>query len=303
MHDIQDFAGGAVVHMLVSAAILAIHLFLTHRDAPNYSVKIPNNPQVALQSAVLIWFFSVAMYAGKAHDASPVAAQALVNTFVATQTSLLTGCLLDFFYSPEVAGSPISMVNSIMLGLVSAAPCCGYSAVGGTMASAAVTCLFTKLFARYVLRDGVNLHDPLDVLTIHGVGGSVGFLMTAFTSYAFINPAAVNGLFYGVVGLVRYQLSGALVLWFSAFLATLVILALCDWIVPLSAYTDSKRVFSPTISQAAPKFPQDAESIPGTQLKSFSVQDQYVLERDISLYRKLSRYFGSQRESSIISTR
>lgn len=314
LRDVQDFAGGAVVHMLVSATVLAMHLFLTHKDAPNYSVKIPNNSQSALYSALLIWFLSVAMYAGKSHDASPVAAQALVNTFVAVQISVLVGYLVDLCYNREVADTPVSMVNSIMLGLVSAAPGCGYSTVGGAMVSAVVTSIFTKLFARLLLRDGVDPHDPLDVLTIHGIGGSVGFIMTAFTSYAFINPAAENGYFYGVVGLARIQLAGALVMWACAFLAVLILIFLCDLVVPLSGYTDTERVFSPTLSNATPQMqpeqlpelqhtPLMRLSVDGRSSKPFSPEDQYALERDVSLYKKLSHYFGSQRESSMVSSR
>jgi Amt family ammonium transporter len=294
-----------VVHMLSAATVLAGHVFLTYKQAPNYAVKIPNNAGAAFRSVLLLWMLSTAVYAGKAHDASPVAAQAVVNTIAAVHIALLVGYLLDRVYNVKVANSPISMLSHILLALVGSASGCGYTTVGGAMFTSIVVVLVTKLIARYALSDGIVPHDPLNVTTIHGIGGTVGFIMTGITSYAFINPDGRNGLTYGAVGLIRVQVAAALALWACAFAAVLVLLYLCDLIVPLSAYTDGKRVLAPSFVHITPPPPApvakpEAIHDEPTEAADLTEQEKFEMQREASLYRKLSRYFSSQRGDSFM---
>lgn len=297
------------MHVLSSATLVASHAFLTYKKAPNYAVKIPNNANGAFRSVLLLWMLWTFVQAGKAHDAGPVAAQAVVNSLVAVQTSLLVGYCVDSAYDVKLAKAPISMLSHILLGLVGISAGSGYTTVGGAMFTAIVVVLVSKLAGRYCLSDGIVPHDPLDILTIHGIGGTVGFVMTGVTSYAFINPTSSNGLTYGAVGLVRMQVAATLALWGCTVLAVLVLLFICDFVVPISAYTDSSRVFAPPITHATPASPDfllksDAQTEgyeysahPG--MVDVTDDEMHEIQRDASLYRKLSRYFSSRRQGSI----
>jgi hypothetical protein len=178
------------------------------------------------------------------------------------------------------------------------------------MFTAVVTVLVTKLVARYALKDGVEPHDPLDVTTIHGIGGSVGFLMTGITSYVFINPAGANGLTYGAVGLVHLQVAALVTLWACVVPAVFVLLYLCDLVVPISASTDTQRVFKPVVTCALPKEVSTEPTTRAQRRRQLQQQQQrsnaavteeedWELEREKSLYRKLSRYFSSKRADSM----
>lgn len=301
-NTVRDFAGGIVVNMLASVTVLAAHVFLDYKKAPNYAVKIPNNTGEAFKSVLVTWFLWLGLSAGKAHDASPVAAQAIVNTIAAVQVSILFGYLLDCLYSDKLANSPVSMLSSILLGLVAVTPVCGFTTVGGAMFVTVTTVLFTKLIARYALDDGTQPNDPLNLLTIHGIGGSIGFLMTGISSYAFINPAGFNGLTYGDFEPIRMHTAATLALWSCAFLAVLVVLFVCDLIVPISCQEDTERVFAPTLSYITPQAEVQLrpKKVPGagdSQAGDDEEEDERELEREASLYRKLSRYF-SQRDVS-----
>ena len=296
-NDIEDFAGGIVVNILASATILASNVFLDFVNAPNYGVKIPNNSTEALKSALVLWFLWFGLLAGKAHNAGPVAAQAVVNTIASVQVAVLFGYLQDRLCGGQpLAEASTSMLNNVLLGLVAVTPVCGYTTVGGAMCVTVVTVLCTKLIARYLLKDGLAVNDPLDITTVHGVGGTIGFLMTAIFSYSFINPAALDGLTLGEQHPIRMHTAAALALWGCIFLATFVLHFLCDLLVPISAHVTTDRVFLPYITQDAVHHSTFEESVNkggadglGEHLDE---EGKYNLAREISLYRKLSRYFS-----------
>lgn len=325
-HDVRDFAGGIVVNMLASATVVAAHVFLDYKKAPNYAVKIPNDNGAAFKCGLLAWFLWLGLHAGKAHSASPVAAQAVVNSIAAVQVSIFFGYLLDCLYSDKLANSPISMVSNLLLGLVAVTPVCGYTTVGGAMFISVTTALLTKLVARYALDDGVDQHDPLNLLTIHGIGGSIGFLMTGISAYTFINPAGLNGLTHGDMGPIRMHTAATLALWACTVLAVLVLLFLCDLVVPLSCQVDTERVLAPTLSYLPPSESEVQQAYAlfnkkkgmmgmlgmggggspaaagGEELDMDEEEDEEEaqrLQREASLYRKLSRYFSHKDVSSI----
>ena len=305
-HHIEDFAGGIVVNILSSATIVAGSAFLAYKGVPDLAVKIPQHSGRALSSALLVWLLWIGLAAGKAHDAGPVAAQAVVNTIAAVQASILFGYLFDrSFAGQELADSPVSMLSHILLGLVAITPGCGYTTVGGAMFISVTTVGAVKVVARYVLQDGVAVHDPLNCLTAHGIGGTMGFLMTAVSSYSFINPDALNGLTYGDQTPARMHVAVALALWGSICAAVLVLMFLCDLVVPISVQTDSsERLFVPIISHATPVVAVQQSRIGGgvgggewaeeeknNNSTSRSAEDDFVLAREVSLYKKLSKYF------------
>lgn len=299
---VEDFGGGAVVNILSSATVLASHTFLDFVKAPNYSVKIPNNTQEAFRSALVLWFLWCGLLAGKAHDAGPVAAQAVVNSVAAVQAAVLVGYLQDRLYSRELADAPVSMLSHVLLGLAAVTPVCGYTSVGGAMFVSVVTVLVVKLVGRYFLSDGVAANDPLNITTIHGIGGTVGFIMTGVSSYSFINPTAFDGLTAGHQKPIRMHMAATLALWACIFAATLMLHFLCNLVVPISSAVTTDRVFLPSFTHEAPRYAglhaagkegkEGKEGSGGLDRMPVDEQDRFELAREISLYRKLSRYFS-----------
>lgn len=294
-NTIEDFGGGVVVNILSSATVVASHVFLDFVKAPNYSVMIPNNTQEALGSALVLWFLWCGLLAGKAHDAGPVAAQAVVNSVAAVQVAVLVGYLQDSLFGRELADAPVSMLSNVLLGLAAVTPVCGYTSVGGAMFASVVTVLVAKLAGRYLLKDGVAANDPLNITTIHGIGGTVGFVMTGISSYSFIDPAAFNGLTASHQKPIRMHVAAAVALWACIFAATLVVHFLCDLVVPISSTVTTDRVFLPSFTHEAPRYSELSEAgkdSGGLDRVPVDEHDRFELAREISLYRKLSRYFS-----------
>ena len=75
--------------------------------------------------------------------------------------------------------------------------------------------------------------DSLDVVGVHGVGGTWGALATGLFATKAINDAGNNGLFFGNPGLIGIQALTIAVTWVYAFVVTLILLKILDWTMGL----------------------------------------------------------------------
>jgi Amt family ammonium transporter len=73
----------------------------------------------------------------------------------------------------------------------------------------------------------------LDVVGIHGLGGTWGALATGLFASKAVNPAGANGLFFGNPGQLRIQFVSVIASMIFAFVMTLIILKVVDLIVGL----------------------------------------------------------------------
>ncbi|MDX6659863.1 MAG: ammonium transporter, Amt family, partial [Solirubrobacteraceae bacterium] len=84
-----DFAGGAVVHINAGAAALAVVLVLGARRGFGHDAMPPHNLPLTLLGTGILWFGWAGFNAGSALGANGVAAQAIMNTFVAASAAML----------------------------------------------------------------------------------------------------------------------------------------------------------------------------------------------------------------------
>ena len=171
--------------------------------------------------AGLLWFGWFGFNAGSALAASPSAALAFVNTMLAPATTLIVWTLLDLHRTGKVTG--VGAATGIVVGLVAITPAAGFV---GPMAAvvlgglAALPSYFALLW-----RARTRLDDSLDVVAAHGVGGTVGALLTGVLANKAWNGTA-DGLLFGNPGQLGVQaLAVVVVIAFSA-LGTLAILKL-----------------------------------------------------------------------------
>ena len=75
--------------------------------------------------------------------------------------------------------------------------------------------------------------DSLDVVGIHGVGGTWGALATGLIASTVVNPGGADGLFLGNPGQLWIQFLSVLVTCLFAFAMTFVILKVLDSIMGL----------------------------------------------------------------------
>ena len=127
-----------------------------------------------LLGAGLLWFGWFGFNAGSALAANGIAALAFTATMLAPAATLVVWTLLDIVRSrnPTAVGG----ATAIVVGLVAVTPAAGFigpmSAIilGGI---AAIPSYFGLIY-----RAKTSLDDSLDVVAAHGVGGTVGALLT-----------------------------------------------------------------------------------------------------------------------------
>jgi Amt family ammonium transporter len=92
--------------------------------------------------------------------------------------------------------SVIGACNGVVIGLVAITPGCGFVTVGSSMVIGIITCIVCYFTGVY-FNERTGIDDSLDVFTVHGMGGTVGIILTGIFCSNNVNPSAPNGLIYG----------------------------------------------------------------------------------------------------------
>jgi Amt family ammonium transporter len=221
-----DFAGGAVVHINAGAAALAVVIILGARKGYPERPMHPHNLPMTVLGTGILWFGWAGFNAGSALAADGIAAQAIMNTFLAASAAMLGWLLVETIKT----GKPTTLgaASGAVAGLVAITPCAGF--VGG------MAPVYIGAFAGAVCYLGLSvkkrfkLDDSLDVIAVHLVGGLVGSILLGFFADATINGAVAHeGLFLGggTDLLVDQIIASAVVLAFS-FVASFIIAKAID---------------------------------------------------------------------------
>ena len=226
---VRDFSGALVVHITGSITAMVLH-FVIGKDATAKPSKVAN-PDQALFAACIVWFLWFAFAAGKAHNASAVAAQSIVNTIAAS----MTGVVMSFFVNliMEKPTTSTSLLYGILIPLVAISPASGYVTVGGAMVISTFTYLFTTFFAQIVLGEGLQIDQSYSVISVHAVAGTVGFLGTAILEYQFVNPGGFNGLTAGKGSPLAWHIVALLCLWSTVAVSAAIIAFVSNVIAPI----------------------------------------------------------------------
>ncbi|WP_396623388.1 ammonium transporter [Luteitalea sp.] len=227
-----DFAGGTVVHVNAAAAALVAAVVVGPRFDHGRQAMLPHNVPFVLLGAGLLWFGWFGFNAGSALSANGIAGLAFTNTMLAPMATLVVWTLLDVVRTGRATA--VGGATAIVVGLVAITPAAGYVSpmssllLGGL---AAVPSYFAIQF-----RASTRLDDSLDVVAAHGVGGTVGALLTGvFADKAW--SGAANGLVGGNAAQIGIQAAGiGAALVYSAVM-TFVLLKLIALVLPLRTGT------------------------------------------------------------------
>ncbi len=187
-----DFAGGTVVHVNAAAAALVAAFVLAPRKDYARQAILPHNVPFTLLGAGLLWFGWFGFNAGSALGANASAALAFTNTMLAPVATLVVWTLLDLFRSAKATA--VGAATAIVVGLVAITPAAGFiSPVSALLLGAAAA---FPSYAALLWRARTRLDDSLDVVAAHGVGGTVGALLTGVLAQKSWNGTA-DGLLFG----------------------------------------------------------------------------------------------------------
>lgn len=225
-----DFAGGTVVHVNAGAAAVVAALVLGPRRDYARQAFLPHNVAFTVLGAGLLWFGWFGFNAGSALAANGPAALAFVNTLLAPSAALLVWTLLDLARSGKATA--VGAATGIVVGLVAITPAAGF--VGPLAAMGLGAIAVVPSYYALLWRTRTRLDDSLDVAAAHGLGGTVGALLTGVLASKAWN-GTVDGLLFGNPKQLGIQAIGVLGALAYSAIATVVILKLIGLVTPLRA--------------------------------------------------------------------
>jgi len=224
-----DFAGGTVVHISSGISALAAAILVGRRKGFRKEAMAPHNLPMTITGAAILWFGWFGFNAGSAIAAGKLSTSAFVVTHVATAGAALSWAGVEWIYK----GKPttLGVASGAVSGLVAITPASGFV---GPM-SALLIGLFAGIlcYGAVLSKNRFGYDDSLDVVGVHGVGGTWGALATGLFATKAINDAGNNGLFFGNPGLLGIQALAVIATWVYAFIVTLILLKILDWTMGL----------------------------------------------------------------------
>jgi Amt family ammonium transporter len=230
-----DFAGGTVVHILSAAAALACAIALGKRRGHGSEKMSPNNLPLTVLGAGILWFGWFGFNAGSAVAANGIAGSAFLNTHIATAAALLVWVLTEKLHAgkPTVLGA----ASGAVAGLVAITPAAGFVEPWAALVIGAVAgmlCYF-GLF----IKSKLGFDDALDVVGIHGVGGTTGAILTGIFASPAINELG-KGAMYGNTGQITTQLISIGAAWGFSFVVSFILLKIIDAVMGLRVDEESE---------------------------------------------------------------
>jgi Amt family ammonium transporter len=219
-----DFAGGLVVHLSSGVSALLCAILIGKRLGFNQEPMPPHNLTYTCIGAALLWVGWFGFNAGSAVAAGAVA----VNAFVATHLAASAGVVAWAGAEWVSRGKPsiLGACSGAVAGLVCITPACGFvTPLSGILLGflAGLVCYW----ACTSLKSKFGYDDSLDAFGVHGVGGTLGAILTGVFATAAVQPA-YSGLLEGNAGQLVSQLisiAAALVL---SVVGTFIILKVLD---------------------------------------------------------------------------
>jgi Amt family ammonium transporter len=233
-----DFAGGTVVHLSSGTSALVAAIMLGRRRGHGREPMQPHNVPFVVVGAAMLWVGWFGFNAGSALAADGIATIAFVNTNTATGAAVLGWMLSEWIGrgKPTAVGAATGAVA----GLVAITPAAGFVEPGGSIIIGLVAGFLCYKACNWKARLGYD--DALDVVGVHGVGGTWGALATGlFASLALTDS---GGLFSSpsYPQQLLIQLEGVAATIALAGVGTFIILGIINLVVGLRVDDEDEEI-------------------------------------------------------------
>jgi len=241
-----DFAGGTVVHITSGVSALVTALYLKPRKGYGSEPMKPHSLVLSFIGACLLWVGWFGFNAGSALGAGSLATSAFVATHFGAAAAAIGWLLIEKLMSgkPSVLGG----ISGAVAGLVAITPASGFVKPMPALIigfSAGIVCYLMCA----VVKHKFGYDDSLDAFGVHGIGGTLGAIMTGVFATNEVNSAlkdaagnpAKLGLVDGNGGQILNQIYATGAAWILAIVGTLIILKVVDIIVGVRASEDDER--------------------------------------------------------------
>ncbi|MBS0659067.1 MAG: ammonium transporter [Verrucomicrobia bacterium] len=191
-----DFAGGTVVHMTSGWSALVLCVMLGKRTGYGKVAMPPHSLVLCTVGTGLLWVGWYGFNAGSALGADAIAANAFTTTTLAAAVAGFSWAMAEWVTRkhPSVLG----FCSGIVAGLVVITPAAGFVTANSAVIIGVLAGVIPFLAVAY-LKKWLGYDDALDTFGVHGVGGTLGALLTGVFASEKANPA-VASLRAGLLG-------------------------------------------------------------------------------------------------------
>jgi Amt family ammonium transporter len=231
---VLDFAGGTVVHISSGVSALVCALYLGKRVGYPHENMTPHSMVLSFIGAAMLWVGWFGFNAGSALSAGPLATSAFVNTQFAAASAAIGWVVAEWLQN----GKPTALgaISGAVAGLATITQASGFVQPMSALLIgliAGVVCSFMV----FNVKKFFGYDDSLDAFGVHGVGGTMGALLTGLLASGAINAVfgknaagqpnptgAIDGNWHQFLN----QSVGAGIGWVLAIVGTLLLLVLVD---------------------------------------------------------------------------
>ncbi len=236
-----DFAGGTVVHIASGVAALVACVMIGPRLGHRQEPMPPHNLTYTALGAAMLWFGWFGFNAGSALQVDGIASSAFMTTHFAAASGALAWAACEWWQraKPSVLG----VSSGAVAGLVCITPAAGHVGPMSALTMGAVAGLGCFL-ACYRLKSMFGYDDSLDAFGVHGIGGTLGSLLTGvFASRGAWNVSGGNpvGAIDGNWTLVLAQLTATSIVWVYVGMLSFALLKVVDMTIGLRVNSTMER--------------------------------------------------------------
>src|SRR5262249_54015834 len=236
---VLDFAGGTVVHISSGVSGLVAALMIGRRTGYRKVPFVPHNLVYTVMGGSMLWVGWFGFNAGSALAASPNAGMAMAVTHIAAAAAALAWMFCE--WGAKGHPSVLGIVSGAVAGLVGITPASGFVDPMGALVIGVVAGIGCFV-ASTAIKNALGYDDALDPLGVHGMGGTIGALLTGvFAPMAVKGGDAPVGLIDGNGGQIVTQLMGVVVTIVFCGAGTAIILKVIDLIVGLRVAEEAER--------------------------------------------------------------
>ncbi|MGA2904764.1 MAG: ammonium transporter [Candidatus Korobacteraceae bacterium] len=240
-----DFAGGTVVHITSGVSALICALFLGRRVGFPKEAMPPHSVVLSFIGACLLWVGWFGFNAGSALSSGSLATSAFVATHFAAATAAISWAGAEWIRNgkPSVLGA----ISGSVAGLVAITPAAGFVAPMPALLIGLIAGVGCYLMVAMV-KARLGYDDSLDAFGVHGVGGTIGALLTGVFATSLVNPifkdaqghVLPSGMVDGNFRQIGNQFVGVLIAIVLAAVGTYIILQIVNFALGVRVSTEDE---------------------------------------------------------------
>jgi ammonium transporter, Amt family len=226
-----DFAGGTVVHISSGVSALICALLIGRRIGFGQDDMRPHNLTYTSLGAAMLWVGWFGFNAGSELASDHLTASAFCTTHFAAAAGALGWVLYDLLTRGQA--TVLGAASGVVAGLVCITPAAGFVNPMPALAMGAIAGVVCAL-ACGKIKNAFGYDDSLDAFGVHGVGGTLGAILTGVfatrAAWDITETGEPLGLIEGGT-VITGQIVAVIVTWVFSIVATVILLKLVDVLI------------------------------------------------------------------------